>query len=247
MIALIDGDIVAYRCAASCEPTKAKPERETVDDAKHRAENLLQDIVHDTEATSYKVFLGGGKNFRKEIWPEYKAHRTKPNPAYLPDVQQFLVEYWDATFTDGIEADDALGIASSTEEESSVIVSIDKDLLQLPGLHYNFVTKNWTPVDSDTGDFNFWRQMVLGDRADNVFGFDGKARNDVPQMLLGAINELRDMSFAEDRFRYVLDMYDSEERFVTNFKLLWILRTPEIEWPFLQQQLEMVRKLESTH
>ena len=234
--ALIDGDIVAFRCAASCEPTLNKKEREPVKDALHRVEALLQDIIHDTEAKEFRLFLGGGANFRKRICPEYKANRTSPPPVHLGVTQEYLVETWNAEFTDGIEADDALGI---NQKDDTIIVSIDKDLLQVPGSHYNFVRKEFTHVGEDRAWYNFWTQMILGDRADNVMGYDGKARSTIPQFLLGTMRDLENLP-PEEAFKYVYDLYNDKDRFNLNYKLLWILRTPEIEWPFLQEQMELV-------
>ena len=238
--ALIDGDIVAYRCAASCEPTLNKKHLESVEDAIGRVESLLQDIIHDTGSTEYRLFLGGGKNFRKRISEKYKANRTTPQPTHLAAVQQYLVETWNAEFTDGIEADDALGIEQTKGlVGGSMICSIDKDLLQVPGSHYNFVTKEFEVVGEQRGWFNFWKQMVLGDRSDNVMGYDGKARTTVPQFLLATMHDLGSLE-PEEAFRYVYDMYTDKDAFNLNYKLLWILRTPEIEWPFLQEQMELV-------
>ena len=234
--ALIDGDIVAFRCAASCEPTLNKKHLEPVEDAIHRVESLLQDIVHDTGSTEYKLFLGGGKNFRKRLSDTYKANRTTPLPTHLSAVQQYLTETWNAEWTDGIEADDALGI---NQAEGTMICSIDKDLLQVPGNHYNFVTKDFEVVGHSRGWFNFWKQMIMGDRSDNVMGYDGKARTTVPQFLLATMADLQHLE-PEDAFRYVYDMYTDKDAFNLNYKLLWILRTPEIEWPFLQEQMELV-------
>jgi DNA polymerase-1 len=236
--ALIDGDIVAFRCAASCEPTKSKPYLETLDDAVHRTEGLLQDLIHDVEATVYRLPLGGSGNFRKKISQQYKANRTTPPPTYLGAVQAYLVDHWDAFFVDGIETDDQLGIDQTTGTDT-VICSIDKDLLQVPGRHYNFVKKEFTNVTEQEGWKNFWTQMVLGDRSDNVMGYDGRARTTVPQFLLGTLQDLSALE-PEEAFRYTYNLYHDKDAFNLNYKLLWILRTPEIEWPFLQEQLELV-------
>lgn len=236
--ALIDGDIVAFRCAASCEPTKSKPALETLDDAIHRAEGLLQDLIHDVQAKEYRLVLGGSGNFRKKICPQYKANRTAPKPTYLSAVQTYLVDHWNAVFVEGIETDDQLGI-DQTAGKDTIICSIDKDLLQIPGTHYNFVNKEFTYVNEHQGWVSFWKQMVMGDRSDNVMGYDGKARTTVPQFLLAVMRDLESLD-KEEAFKYVYDLYTDKDAFNLNYKLLWILRTPEIEWPFLQEQMELV-------
>ena len=60
MKALIDGDIVVYRGAMSAEK-----EEQWV--ALARADQMIQDILADTGATSYNVYLTGTANFRRAV------------------------------------------------------------------------------------------------------------------------------------------------------------------------------------
>ena len=84
MTALIDFDLVAYRSAASAE-------NEEVGVAIHRMEELLDGILQKVQANSYKAFLTGSKNFRKEIYPEYKANRTAPKPKWLQECRAYAI------------------------------------------------------------------------------------------------------------------------------------------------------------
>jgi len=56
MIALIDGDIVAYRCAASLKIDDA------LDISNWRAAVLMKQILEETGASEYILFLSGGEN-----------------------------------------------------------------------------------------------------------------------------------------------------------------------------------------
>src|SRR3990167_2117781 len=175
-IALIDADLVAYRCAASAEKNDA-------DIAMIRASRLLTDIISTTDASEVKLYLSGSTNFRKDVYPEYKANRDKlVRPMFLQPVREYLVKEWGAEVTDGYEADDALGIQASGLP-NTVICSLDKDLLQIPGLHYNFVSREFRDIGRLEGWFNFYSQLVLGDRSDNVPGYDGKMRPKFPKFL----------------------------------------------------------------
>lgn len=170
-IVLIDGDICAYRCAASCEPTKTKEELEPLQLAIERLDELMWKIVSTCDMENYRVFLSGGDNFRKIIYPAYKENRKDMRvPTWLGDCQKYLMEHWKAELIVGMEADDAIGIA---HKDGDIIASIDKDFMQIPGLHYNFVKDLFIEVTPKEANFNFWKHILVGDRSDNVKGVDG--------------------------------------------------------------------------
>ena len=43
----------------------------------------------------------------------------------------------------------------------------------IPGNHYNFVKRDFYYVDQVSADLNFYRQMLTGDRVDNIPGIEG--------------------------------------------------------------------------
>lgn len=72
---------------------------------------MLEGILRDTGATTVEVWLTAGKNFRYSVYPEYKANRREAyRPKWEKEVKQYMVDVWNAHYTDGIEADDMLGI-----------------------------------------------------------------------------------------------------------------------------------------
>lgn len=181
MLALIDADIVAYRTAAVNEN---EDERLAV----WQADELVKRILEDTNATEWRLFLSGENNFRKQLYPDYKKHRElKPKPKHLEAVREHLVLEWGAEICDGYEADDALGMHGSN---GSVIASIDKDLLQVPGEHYHFVKREWVHVSSNDGWRNFYIQLLVGDAADNIPGCPGIGKVKAPKILQSTRNEL---------------------------------------------------------
>ncbi len=230
-LALIDGDIVAYRAASSCSPTKTKPEEEGLDVALYRVHDLMQRILKETEATEYQVWLGGDTNYRTTIDPEYKANRKDlVRPTWLQQCRELLVTDYNARITDGNETDDQLGIIQSNNE-NTIICSIDKDLLQIPGEHYNFVKQEKIVISEADGNYNFMCQLIMGDKTDNVMGFDGKARPKIPQFLQHHFDWL----FAHrDSYQmmldYMKDLYNDDERLLKNGQLLWIQREEGQLW-----------------
>jgi hypothetical protein len=217
--ALIDSDIVAYRCAAATE-------NDTEDIARWQTSEMMRRILHETNAMRYKCFISGSDNFRYAVYPEYKANRKDmPKPKHLQVVREHLVTEWQAVIADGVEADDLMGIAQCSEHDGdTVICTIDKDLLMIPGRHYNFVKQEFRHVSPLEGIRHLYLQAILGDRADNIFGFDGKARSKVPKFLQDNVDVIETLTDESDMFDYVRDMYNDDVRYLTNLSCLWIQR-----------------------
>jgi len=229
MIALIDSDLVAFRCAASCQKQGVVTEDFGI--AQGRASNLLLNIFSEVRAMDRVLYLSGGENFRKAIVPTYKANRVdQEKPHYLEPLREYLVTEWGAKVTDGIEADDALGIHQSTAQVgTTVICSLDKDLKQVPGYHYTWemngtgsTGKAWKReaalsfIKPQEAMFNFYWQMVMGDRADNVPGFDGKMRAAVPKFLEGHYELMQTLETEQELFDYVYLVLKHEYSYFTN-------------------------------
>jgi len=238
MEALIDADLIAYRCAATCE------EMDTAETAIARCHYLTETILHSTQAVNYTLFLTGSDNFRKTINPEYKANRKdKPRPKWLQACREALVLEWQAVVTEGIEADDAMGIAQcGATHDETVICSLDKDMLMIPGKHYNWVKDEFTEVTSESGLKHFWKQMLIGDVADNIQGIRGlgavKASKLIDPIYTDSLKELDDTLY-----KLVFDLYSDVHRFNVNAKCLWIQRSQGDIWlsPEERQHAELLK------
>ena len=219
MIALIDADLVAYRCAATCK------EEDPVDVALFRVDKNMREILEMTDATSYKAFLTGSNNFRKVVNPDYKANRKDMvPPAYLQDCREYLVTEWNARLSHGQEADDELGINQSTD---TILCSLDKDLLMIPGKHFNWTKQQYgdvTFVSPEDGAKHFWKQMLIGDKTDNIHGVAG----------LGPVKSgklIDNLETEEECLEVILSKYDNEyNRVAMNAACLWIKRSEDSEW-----------------
>jgi 5'-3' exonuclease len=102
----------------------------------------------------------------------YKGNRSlKVKPVHLQEARDYLVRKWGAVISEGEEADDLIGIASSFgSPDTTVVCTIDKDMLQLPCWHFNFVRGTWVRVSVDEGNKFFYTQILTGDAADNIKG-----------------------------------------------------------------------------
>lgn len=223
MLALVDGDIVAYRCAASSEK-----EEEWV--AIARATECVDSIILSLGATAVEVWLSDSREntFRRQLYPEYKANRTQPSPQHLAAVKSFLSYKYGALVATGEEADDALGIRQTEENNEGgacTICSIDKDLLQIPGHHFNFVKQEFQTVDYIDGIRHFYKQLLIGDTADNVKGVYGIGK-------VKAGNLLDHVYHEQTMFDIVRNLYNDDERLLLNGRLLWIRRQKQELWGF---------------
>ena len=218
-IALIDGDLIAYPSAASVK------EHEPVDLAIHRADETVRTILDMTGATSYRMWIGGNDNFRKIINPQYKANRKDvTKPVFLQDVEQFLIDEWNCEVAMGCETDDMLGV---NQKDDTILCSFDKDLLTIPGMHFNWKKQIFTEVEELDGLKQFYKQMLAGDKSDNVFGFDGLARATMPKFIEKIIDPLET---EQEMFDVVYDMYANPVNFVLNTNCLWILHNMGELW-----------------
>lgn len=222
MQALIDQDLLCYRCAASAE-------NDDLGIALYRIDELLDNILTKTEATSYRAFLTGSNNFRKQIYPEYKANRTQPKPRHLRDLQEYSLEKLSAEYApETLEADDALAIYQT---DDTIICSLDKDLLQVPGKHFSWEIngKGWSRPDTFIEQTEleglrlFYKQCLKGDTSDNVKGVEGLGEKKASKLLA-------DCRSHKELFDQVRDLYGNDEEFIMNASVLWILRSLDDNW-----------------
>lgn len=222
MQALIDHDLVVFRCAASAE-------NDSLNIAIHRVEALLDELLTKTGADSYRAFLSGKSNFRKTIYPEYKANRTAPKPIHLEALREYALEKQNAELApDTLEADDALGI---NQTDDTMIVSLDKDLLMVPGKHFSWEIngKGWSKPDKfftqDVigGMRLFFEQCLKGDTADNIKGIEKIGNKRAKALLADCVTE-------QEMFDTVRDAYSNDEEFIMNASVLWIMQHEEDIW-----------------
>lgn len=116
------------------------------------------------------------ENFRKSIYPDYKANRGKKGK---PHGFYYLLEWlWEDRpypmhIWPGLEADDICGILHTRLANNSVILSIDKDMATVPGVWFN-PDKNMLMRQTYGGaERAHMLQTVHGDSADGYPGLRG--------------------------------------------------------------------------
>lgn len=168
---IIDADILTYRCGFACK------DDEPVENALHSVKLYIQNILDKfPEHETFQLYLTGKDNFRYKVATikEYKGNRKDtPKPKYYNEIRDYMIKVWKAQVIDGMEADDAMGIRQwSNPDRSTVIASIDKDLKQIPGFHYDFVKDNLYDISLPEANRMLFWQMLVGDTSDNIPGIN---------------------------------------------------------------------------
>lgn len=251
-LALIDGDVLLYRCGFAADSQMLGQLRQEVaaehpewseDEVKDQAKLRLdyEDYAHfafgNLNATidgvlegrkGYKLYLTGPGNFREGIATilPYKGNRDPSHkPKYYKELKEYMCSKHHAIVVEGMEADDAMAMEQwRHRDKSTIIATIDKDLDMIPGWHYNLNSKNTYWVDIDRANYFFFWQMLVGDSTDNIPGINriGKVR---------ATNALEHLIGDNEAMKQVVwEMYQKQygEQAAMAFNevasLLWMIR-----------------------
>lgn len=181
-VALLDADIVAYRAAAAAESNidwGDGEEGKTVSASEARTAALFLANEWARKAGAHSAIccfsVKDSNTFRKHLYPAYKAHRRGGKPEAYQAAVEILEENFKTIRIDGMEADDVLGIlATNGRVTQPVIITIDKDLQQIPGLIFN-PTKDRRPRKLTVAQCEyFWMyQTLIGDSSDGYKGCPG--------------------------------------------------------------------------
>ena len=119
-----------------------------------------------------EVYIKGEGNFREEVATlhPYKGNRAAEKPVNMPAVKQYLVDNWGAIEVHGKEADDMVATRAYEASIPYVVCSPDKDLDQIPGLHWNYRSNVEYNITKQEAEDLFWQQVLSGDSSDNIKG-----------------------------------------------------------------------------
>lgn len=186
---LIDGNSIINRAFFAIPPLNDSQGRNV--NAVYGFISILLKAISDQKPNKLIVaFDKKGKNFRKELYPEYKANR-KGMPEDLAAQLPILHELLDAMHVAvvekaGIEADDIIGTICTAYDGTSVIVSGDRDMLQLVSEKTTVLLtkKGVTEVEENnpisiTANYRLTPSQIVdykalrGDTSDNIPGVQG--------------------------------------------------------------------------
>lgn len=174
---LIDADYTVYKCCASVEDEidwgddvimVVSKFSEAMNAVKQDLTKIKNEFMWDEP--ELVLFFSDSKNFRKNIYPDYKGHRNRKKPCGYRRVIKALEEEFTLIKMPTLEADDALGIYA-TMYPDNIICSPDKDLRQIPGRLYTMSeTVCITPKE---GMRWHYIQTLAGDQTDGYGGVPG--------------------------------------------------------------------------
>lgn len=242
------GDLIAAEATNIEAVPQPESEASVIDTTRKYVGSFIDTYAPDGD---FRLFLSGPCNFRKDIATvsEYKGGR-KDKPVHLELVRQTIADTFDfVTFSQGQEADDDMGIAQSQAGDGeTAIISADKDMRQIRGLH--IVIPGPTAKDQSyrrikvsqrKADYTFWCQMLTGDRCDNIMGVPGLGDIKAAKLLEPVMgNNRASLRVIEDAYRtahsngkfppVTQDTKRWDDIVLEMGRLLWIRREPDQMW-----------------
>lgn len=217
MLAILDTDSYVFRTTVGADDFSLEQVQEWID-------QRINETLNAVGATSQILYLSGKGNFRYDAFPEYKVFRKdKIRPKWEQAIKQYLVDKWQAEVVDGMEADDACGIKQTSYQGQSIICHQDKDINQIKGRHYNFVTKELYSVSVEAADRFFWYQLLVGDPTDGIKGANGIGK-------VKATKLLDSLSTNQEMYEAVKDCFSCEEELEMNAQCVYIHRRLNDNW-----------------
>lgn len=192
---LLDGDMLAFSSCAALEYGK-ETEDVNWNDIMTNMEGRIAYFKRVLGIEKMRIFLSDDRNFRYDINSGYKANRVGTwRPYNLKNAKAYLTSMYDAEMVKGLEADDLMSIYQDRTGNSTVIITLDKDLKQVPGCHYSWETQHHGEVKQEVtslgqleeivkisssgtkkkeykgdGFLFFMHQCLIGDSTDGVLG-----------------------------------------------------------------------------
>ncbi len=212
----------------------------------HSAKNMIEKNVEkiaekfNDEVTPILLMDGDG-NFRSRIATirPYKGNRSSASkPLKYNDIRQYLLDVWHAEVVHGQETDDEMAIRQTHNAGKSIIVAVDKDMLQVTGWHLN-PNKGFKKISEREGLERLYVQCITGDPTDNIAGAYKvgikkakpliKACKTEEEMWDATVTVYEETTARNDPVELYkgLDEYDAA---LENMRLVYLRRTPDEIW-----------------
>jgi len=200
----------------------------------------VREIVNRIEEEGFVIdyvthfFSTCSKNFRYEIDSSYKANREKtPLTEIVKHFKWYVISVLEAEgeltkYSDTLEADDLIAWAVELNEQHyPIVASIDKDLKQIPGAHFDYYKKkigedeqgnvltDFRGISYTTPQEGYemlLEMLLIGDTSDNIKGVKGIGKVKAKKLLKEKSNF--------GKLKAVAEAYDDITRLRNNIKLM---------------------------
>jgi len=253
MLAIIDGDVLAYYACEARWKKKAKIEegisyiqldengeripleftkeedREYLEESWLNFQEKLQELLETVYCEDYLMAVKGDFNYRNLLLPSYKMNRHKdPNKQnrFVPTLRKLAVAGDLAIAAHGMEADDLMRIWAEECRINGVdyiICSIDKDLRCIPGKHYLMHHKEVITVTEKQAIRHYYCQLLKGDPTDNVLGVPRVGEVKAEKILNACVNEEEYQEAVVEQYMIAYDG-DWYEQLLVNGRMIHIMR-----------------------
>lgn len=132
-----------------------------------------------------------------------------------------MVKRLGAVVVEGQEADDEVAIRMSKEPNTYTLVGVDKDLLQIPGWHFNPSKDLERYVNEFEAYKSFCLQLLTGDRTDNIPGLQGVGPKKAEKALKDSKTKQELLDTAWEKYQ---ELGHTLEYFTEQGQLLWLRR-----------------------
>lgn len=236
-IALLDADSLLFNVCNFHLGKETENDFELMYDDYH---TQLRTILNAIEEDGFIIdstihfFSTCSKNFRYEIYPEYKANRERtPLTSMVYHFKHYVISVLESEgeqvrYSDTLEADDLIAESVELLEENyPIVLSIDKDLKQLPCCHFDYYKikvgldefgepvrafRGFSYTTPQEGREMLLKQLLIGDRVDHIEGVKGIGPKKA-DLLLKDKNEF-------GQLRAVYEAYNDVKRLRTNLQLM---------------------------
>lgn len=226
-----DGDVWCYRIGFSTQhqPHETPQPWFTIKWAIH--ETLERVRRKFPNATLYVCMTDERHNFRESIavTTEYKGGRVTSKPYYWRKIRDWFYKQDNVIVSVNEEADDLMSKALMRSRYHAC-VSVDKDLKNTPGFHFDDFTGVEIIVTPTQAYRRFYTQLLTGDQVDNIKGCPRIGKVKAAAILQGCRTPEEFERAVGLAYACAAGVDDPEARMIEMGRLLWMRRVDGEIW-----------------
>ena len=239
-VLIVDGDILNFTVGRATEDYSDFGDQQCSSFSEEDSIKLLDEGIqaiadkcgYDREDIIYSISCD--KNYRKRFFPTYKSNRkTVVKPLGLKFLRDHLIanpDKYKLFMMEELEADDCMGIAGTSGDDSISIYSQDKDLRTIPVRQWDFKKqKFWTPTYEQSQHW-LYTQVLTGDTVDGYKGCPRIGKVKAEKALIDCTNdlELLEQVFVRYYIAYDKDIDEAKDRSLEQFGQARILNQTDL-------------------